>query len=157
MTEPIDESFTRPEPSQRYACGALVLGTVPMTAAQRRRTGTFLGTNHTYRCLIVPTGAHGVGCCPSHTQQIIGERKLREAIENAHRSGLSAQKGWEPAEVHPSIVDTHRGYLGTDAGAVARRAAAFGKLRPEVEQWEAERKALRRSIYAMGYTHRGDR
>jgi hypothetical protein len=156
MTEPIGrDEFVRPAPETRYACGALVQGTVPMSAAQRRRSGVFLGTNTTYRCRIVPSGQTGVGCCADHTAQIVAERRLREAIENAHRSGVAAQKGWEPAEVRPSRVDTHRAYIGADPDSVARRAAAFGVLRPEVEAWELERKSARRSIYAPGAAHAG--
>ena len=33
---------------------------------------------------------HGIGCCADHTRVLLAEHLLNEAIENAHRTGLTA-------------------------------------------------------------------
>jgi hypothetical protein len=42
----------------------------------------------------------------AHTRVLLAEHRLNEAIENAHRTGLSASDSWTPKSPPTSHVDT---------------------------------------------------
>jgi hypothetical protein len=129
-----DESFVRTGPAAEFACGALV-----STGARR------------YRCPFVPNGLHGIGCNPDHTSVLLAEYRLQEAIENAHRSGLSASEGWKAKQPPASRMDT----LGIDRMRQRQGApgAKRGRLRSEhvgkfVRRWPA--RAQRHPLNGIG-------